>query len=277
MLRSFVSLARSLNMSRTVDELGFSRQTVRRHINELQSIRGVQLFDFQDRKYSLTKDGRQALYEAEVLLQRADNWLQNNANLVDGLPSVNLNLDDNLPFHAQRHPLHTVWTAGPPLLRAGLQSWMNSGFRIEDDEMAKIRKYLIIYRKNRDDWICTEVGDKSSYVSWLGWSWAKSAVGSSFESDPIGNAADAFVLDAYETVSRTGGAWYDHISTKLLRSDNPTPTPVNYQRLVFSMLFPNGEPAIASLVARTNNVQIYGFELGDGDRMPDSELMEFDM
>lgn len=277
MLRSFVALARTLNMTRTVAELGFSRQTVRRHINDLQELRGITLFDFEERKYSLTKEGKQALFEAEVLLQRAEYWLNNNTDLVNGLPSVNLRLPDNLPFHAQRHPLHSVWSFGPPLLQQGLEKWMQARFQIEHPCFQEVRKFLIIYRKNRDDWICTEVGERSSYVSWLGWNWAKSAVGSSFESDPLGNAADAFVLDAYETVSRTGGIWYDHISTKLLRSDSSSAVPVNYQRLVLCMQFPNGEPAIASLVARTNNMQIYGFELTDDDRMPDAEIMEFDL
>lgn len=276
MLRSFVTLARSLNMTNTVQELGISRQTIRRHVNELEALREVSLFDFTDRKYSLTPEGRQALFEAEVLLQKASNWICDNAGLVNGLPSVNLDLADGIPFHAQRHPLHLVWTMAPPLLQRGLIDWTAARTQIEDSQFQKIRDYLIIYRKSRNDWICTEVGEKSSYVSWLGWSWAKSAVGSSFESDPVGNAADAFLLDAYETVSRTGGIWYDHISTKLLRSDAEKPIPVNYQRLVFSVLFPNGEPAVASLVARTNNISIFGLAESDFDKIPASELMEFE-
>ena len=126
MLRSFVTLARSLNMTNTVSELGISRQTVRRHINELEAIRRVTLFDFTDRKYSLTPDGKQALFEAEVLLQKANNWIADNSNLVNGLPSINLQMSDGTPFHAQRHPLNAIWLMAPPLLKRGLTDFINA-------------------------------------------------------------------------------------------------------------------------------------------------------
>ncbi|MEM7291139.1 MAG: LysR family transcriptional regulator [Pseudomonadota bacterium] len=277
MLRSFVVLGRSLNMTRTVEELLVSRQTIRRHINDLEELRGVKLFDFNERKYFLTTEGKQALFEAEVLLQKSENWISKNANLVNGLPGVSLWLSDGIPFHAQRHPLHAVWELAPPVIQRGLNDWMDARAQIQHEAFQQVRDYLIVYRKSQNDWICSEVGEKSSYVSWLGWRWAKSAVGSSFESDPTGNAADGFVLDAYETVARTGGIWYDHISTRLLRSDSKTPRPVNYQRLVLSLMYPNGATAVASLVARTNRIIISGLEEEDFDPMDEEELMEFEI
>lgn len=252
-----------------------SRQTVRRHLNDLEELRGEVLLDFNERKYRLTEAGQQALLEAEILLQKAEAWVSKESGSVNGLLKVSLELDGKTPFHAQRHPLSRIWKSAPPLIQEGVRAWGASDFMLEAPAIQKIRPYLIVYRKNRGDWICTEVGEHSSYVSWLGWTWAKSAIGASFESDPVGNTADTFVLEAYETVVRTGGIWYDHISTRLVRDDVEKTVPVNYQRLVFCCLFPNGEPAVASLVARTNMIEIDGLSREEFEPMPAGDLMEF--
>ena len=44
LLRSFSTLARTLNLSKAVRELGSTRQTVRRHIYLLEEARGEKLF-----------------------------------------------------------------------------------------------------------------------------------------------------------------------------------------------------------------------------------------
>ena len=54
-LRSFSTLASTLNLSRAVDALGTTRQTVRRHISLLEEARGEELFALIDRQYVLTK------------------------------------------------------------------------------------------------------------------------------------------------------------------------------------------------------------------------------
>ncbi len=276
MLRSFCTLGRNLNLSKTVEELGISRQTVRRHVNDLQELRGTILINFDDRKYTLTDDGMHALGEAERLLARADNWMANTSGLANGLAHVSTEMGDGIPFHAQRHPVNKIWTCAPKLIQAGFAGWSSSRFDIEGSSMEAIKPYLISYRENRGDWICTYVGEESSYASWRGWAWAKSAVGSIFERDPISTEADGFILEAYENVMRTGSVWYDHISTKLVRSEDQVLTPVNYQRLVMCCSLPNGELSVASLVARTNNISIDGLEPGQIERMPDDDIMEFD-
>ena len=277
MLRSFCTLGQNLNLTKTVEELGISRQTVRRHINDLQELRGTVLINFDDRKYSLTEDGLHALGEAERLLARADNWMTNTSGLANGLAHVSTTMADGVPFHAQRHPVSNIWTDAPDLIKAGFEGWSGSEFDIESPNMEPIKPYLIGYRKNRGDWICTFVGEQSSYASWRGWAWAKSAVGSIFERDPISTEADSFILEAYENVMRTGSVWYDHISTKLVRNEDNILTPVNYQRLVMCCRFPNGELNVASLVARTNDISIDGLDLGPSEMMPEADAMEFQL
>lgn len=277
MLQSFTALGQTLNLSRAVEQIGVTRQTIRRHVNDLEELKNEKLFELQDRKYTLTPAGKIAMIEADQLLGKAANWLSNHSTFVDGLPCAKLYLENELPFFAQRHRLNKVWSMAPPLIREGVDAWISARARIEDEALKPIRPYLVIYRKLRTDWICVEVGERSSYATWLGSTWAKSAVGLSFHEDPIKSEADRFMIEAYDTVAHTGGAWYDHISTKLLRSEDGTPTPVNYQRLVLSCLFPDGEPAVAALIARTNRISIDGILPHEIADMPEADLMEFEL
>ena len=277
MLRSFTVLADHLSLTKAVTELGTTRQTIRRHIKELENIKQATLFDFVDRQYSLSKAGEECLASAKSVLASADSWLQGNELEVDGLMRVRFQDDDDANFFAQQHKLTKIWKSAPPLLRHGLSRWSASGAELEHRSMRKLRPYMVVYRRHADQWLCVDVGEKSSYATWLGFEWAKSAIGRSFNDDPVNSEADNFLVNAYNYVNSVGGIWYDHISTQFQRRANGAFQPVNYQRLVFSCLFPDGQPAVASVIARTNCI-----ELNTGDQiklpqMPKDELMEFDI
>ncbi len=277
MLQSFVALAKNLNLSKTVDELGTTRQTIRRHIRELETLSGESFLVLRDRKYVLTSAGERALATAEELLGKAEHWLIDRDKFTRGLRSASIMQENDVPFYAQRHPLLNIWEMAPPLLKKGLGAWSKAQGQIENEAFDIISDYMVIYRQHKDDWICARIGEKSSYATWLGWSWAKSAVGTNFFADPISSKSDDFIIEAYKYTARTGGVWYDHVSTLFPRVINGELAPVNYQRLIFACIFPNGEPAVASLVARTNNISIDGIGAENIAFMQDSDLMEFDV
>ena len=276
MIRSFLVLARTLNVSKTAEDLNLSRQTVKRHIAELEDLKGMKLFEVTNRQYFLTQDGTAELEGAETLLERLDSWLDKEYELVAGLPRIHFKTDIE-EFWAQRYPASDLWNRAPPLLQRGLKSWGESEAQLDHPKLKKIRPYLIIYRRLKHDWICVEVGEKSAYSSWLGWQWAKSVIGLSFRKDPISTSSDCFIVDAYDTVARTGGVWYDHIHTKLPRTSYEELQPVSYQRLIMSLFFPDGQQAIAALVARTNRVNIRGLASETLPLMSEEDLMEFDV
>ena len=279
MLQTFTTLARTLNLSRTVKELNITRQTVRRYILDLEQIRNEKLFSREDNRYFLTKEGMSALGEAEAVIDAANAWVKNQQISVNGLEVFNLSQSDNSIFFAQRHTVNQIWNLAPLLLKNGFRAWVNSKGQLEHNSFKKIRPYLVVYRKYRDDWICVEVGEKSSFATWLGLSWAKSTIGCSFNFNPKQTEADNIILLAYEKVAQTGSVWYDHVATSLPRGrdkENKNNS-VNYQRIVFSCLFPNGETAVASLIARTNNISIEGIQPADIGVLADSDLMEYDI
>lgn len=276
-LKSFTTLARTLNLSHSVEELGVTRQTVRRHIDTLEHLRGEKVFEVTGRQYNLTEAGHHLLPEANALLARAGTWLFGQLSSVNGLASTKSKMSSGDWFYAQRHPINSVWDIAPPLLKKGLQSWSLAKSQLEHREMKSIRPYMVVYRKHDDDWLCVNVGEKSSYATWLGQIWAKSAIGRKYMEDPVNSQADQFMVQAYDTAYQDGGVWYDHISTQFPREKDGVPCPISYQRIVFACVFPDGEPAVAALVARTNHIVIEGLDAKDIPDISASDLMEYDI
>lgn len=272
MLRSFVTLAKFLNLTHAVNHLGSTRQTVRRHIEMLQSLRGQKLLAFEDRQYVLTKEGEVALVDAEQILLLDEAWMRRDVRVVNGLTAVLYNPDSDVPYFSQQHSIDTIWKNGTPLIQKGLQSWVESKAQLEAPEFDAVRDYLLAYRRHNHEWLCVSIGENSSYATWLGWSWAKSAIGKPLSADPMASDADQYVSQSYESILRGGGLRIDHVYTKIARTHGGTPEPISYQRLILRCMFPNGEYALVTLVDRTNTVQIVDVNLEELSAMDPAML-----
>ena len=103
LLRSFSTLARTLNLSKAVRELGSTRQTVRRHIYLLEEARGEKLFSVEDRQYRLTAAGRASLQGAEEILSFGEAWLGRSLSHKDRLVSIKRELSSKLKDSKDKH------------------------------------------------------------------------------------------------------------------------------------------------------------------------------
>lgn len=278
MLRSFVVVAETLNISKSVESLGLTRQTIRRHLDELEQLLGVQLFETSDRQYHITPAGKQYLGGAINLIEQVEQWANDEPKRRRGLETVShREADDGFFYFSQQHPLVSIWEQGVPLLKAGLQCWTQSGAAIEHSVIEQIRPYLLMFRKNRDRWLCTFVGERSSYASWLGLTWAKSAVGSGLDDDAANPKDSRYVARAYEETSSCGSPRYDHVYGSFSREEGGELVPVSFQRLICPCTLPDGEPMIAVLVARTNCISIDAVDPAQVVPTPENDLMEFDV
>lgn len=262
-LNSFVCLARSLNLSHASKELGFTRQTIKRHITDLETKIGTPLFDLENRKYVLTEAGKAALPGAKKILLNANSWFD---LLTDKLVIKQLKQAEggaNLNV-LQKHPVSLLNQEGPECLRNVLLKWVESGGRLEHPSMVEMQSRAVNFRKQGAFWICIHIGQQSSMASWLGEEHASSAAGELLEESPmIGNyAIDA--IEAYDETYYTGDLVYDHISAWLPHTKGGSPSIVNYQRLVVPCIFPNNERLVSSFVVRTNDIKI--------NNIPDSEI-----
>lgn len=279
-LRSFTTLASTLNLSETVQRLGVTRQTVRRHINTLEELKGAKLFELRNRSYSLTDAGMQCRLEAQAILDQTEDWLRNKsvrARSRGALERVSYKDEQGYSFHAQQHHLGRLWVDAPPLLRRAFEAWSQAELQLEHPAMTSIKAYRLVYRRLQNSWLCVEVGESSSYATWLGWEWAKSAVGRFSQDDPVGTDFDNFMSQAYHGVFVAGGARLDHIAGLIPRARNAEAIPARFQRLLLGCVFPDGEPALALFVARTNRVEISGLGPDEIPEMPTELLMEDDI
>lgn len=281
MMRSFTTLARTLNLSESVNQLGVTRQTIRRHIKTLEEIKGKPLFEVRNRNYTLTPEGQECLAEAERILAESEAWLSGHyvrrKNAGTALEHAVYEDDRGHDFHAQQHPLSRVWVDAPPLLQEGFRAWANARFMVEAEEMERIRPYLLLYRQYEEDWICVGIGEKSSYATWFDWARVKSAIGRHVSDSPTQQEIKKFVAGAYTEIINEGGARLDHIYAQTPREKGGRPNPVSYQRLLMGCAFPDGSPVLASLVARTYTIDIPGLDHKKVLQMPEDSLMDFDI
>ncbi len=273
MLKSFTTLARTLNLSKTVRKLGSTRQTVRRHIALLEEIKGQTLFELDDRQYRLTEAGRHSLREAEELIARGDAWLKNDSGHLNGLLHLTAQSEEGLYFFLQQHPLSWLWTRSSPLMRFGFHCWAEAEGEIEADAFAPIRPYLMIFRRLANDWVCVEVGDQSSYATWYGWRWERSSVGRGVASLPGGPGFANLLAQPFQDILATEAVRLDHIHTKIKKDETDTLVPISYQRLLMGCRFPDGSLAIAALIDRTHDIRIQNLEPALAQSMPENLIM----
>jgi len=273
MLNSFVSLARLLNLSHVSNELGFTRQTVKRHITELEDKIGASLFRLEDRKYVLTKEGEEALPGAKMLLLNANNWISG----ISGPHSskIKIEYEEGANFHfIQKHPISLLHTMGPKLLKSALKSWIDANGRIDHDALKALQLYAVNFRKQEKFWVCMSIGEKSSLASWLGQDLVMSSAGALIQESPITGNYTTDAVEAYDYVYHTGDIVYDHVCSGLPHTLGGRGDIANFQRLILPCTFPNGEGFISSFVFRTNNINISNFEYENIPKMSEEWEMK---
>lgn len=274
MIRSFVTLASTLNLSHAVKELGSTRQTVRRHISQLEASMGAPLFMVEDRRYQLSTMGESVLPSAEDILARGKLWLAGQSRSVGELQRLHAHKDD-WDFYQQQQPLGQIWTDQSLLLRETFRAWTMAGGEIESPLFAHVRPYLIIYRQSDVGWICVEFGQKSVYVNWFGQDYARSSIGRPISQMPAGKEFSHLIYEAFDEVQAAQMVRLDHVFTRMPRGESEGLAPVAYQRLIMSGFFPDRSSAVMSLVVPVETVKIKGLDAAKFTSLDPVEPMGF--
>ena len=272
MIRSFTTLARTLNLSHAVKELGSTRQTLRRHIALLEELKGVELFIVKERQYHLTRAGERALPEAEDILARGNSWLNRDVGHVQGLQHVSKVLPDGYFFHQQQRSIGEIWTNPRPLFRESVKAWTLAQGELEHDALQHIRPYFMVFRDSPSGWLSVEIGDDSAYVSWFGWTAARSSIGRDVGKMPGGDDFARLLSAPFDEVKYTRGLRLDHVFTLLPRVPDGPMVPLSYQRLMLGGTFPDGTFALISVVERCYDLDIDGVTENDAKTMPKEML-----
>ena len=235
MLRAFVCMSRNLNLSKTCEELGATRQTVRRHLNDLERIKGEQLFEVTDRQYRLTPQGEACLDGAKSLIIHLDAWSGQNSltkNFSEGLESSRFLDADGLEFLSQQHPVSKIALNGLPLLKRAFVAWGNAETQIEHTAMESIRPFSVLYRKGPAGWVFVDIGEHSAYAKWFGWArktLATSLTNSSQGHIPVFTMKVVFGSITFSLISRKREAilFLSHSKDYCLAESFPTAPPAS--------------------------------------------------
>tara|TARA_R110002124_G_scaffold198967_2_gene365796 strand:- start:1778 stop:2740 length:963 start_codon:yes stop_codon:yes gene_type:complete len=275
MIRSFVTLARTLNLSHAVKELGSTRQTLRRHIASLEEEMGKTLFIVDDRRYQLSASGEAALADAKDILARGKTWLSGGATSFGSLQVLKAHMG-SWDFYQEQKPIGLIWDESSVLLREAFRAWTMASGQIESAQLAHVRPYMLVYRESGADWLCVEFGSKSAYVGWFGTDYARSSIGRPIAKLPAGEEFGHMLNQAFFDIQATQLARLDHVFTRM-----PLPTadgwvPIAYQRLMMAGFFPDGSPAVMTLVMPTSKVLIHSLDPAELSDLVDIGTMDFD-
>ena len=276
MLRAFVVLSQHLNLSKACDELATTRQTVRRHITDLEGIFGEKLFEVTDRQYHLTAHGVGVLDEAKSLLLRIDSWSGQSSlkkNSSQGLEKLQYTDADGNVFHSQQHPVSQVALKGLPIMKKAFVGWGNAETQIEHPAMDEIRPYTVLYRKGPAGWVFVHVGEESAYARWFGWAWSRSAIGKLINDDNVGDEYNEFIAGAYSRIYDEGGVRLDHVLAHLPKAGG-APEAGTFQRLLLGGVFPDGTPGLILLAAITEQIEIDALEECDRPHLSADLIMD---
>ena len=276
MLRAFVSLGRTLNLSQTCLELGATRQTVRRHIRDLEQIKGEALFDLVERQYRLTPFGRSSIVEAKFLLLKLETWagLSNlKRDSSSGLEKLQYTDSIGRVYRSEQHSVSKIGMNGLPIIRKTFVAWGNAEAQFESDAMEKIWPYALLFRKGPSGWVFVRVGRESAYARWFGWEWSTSAIGKLISDDNIADEYNEFSLGAYARIYDEGGVRLDHVFA-YLEKDGGDPKPVTFQRLLLGGVFPDGTSGLIVLSALTEQIDIQSLDAADRPKLDRDLIMD---
>jgi biotin operon repressor len=275
MMRSFTALAGTLNLSQAVQDLGSTRQTVRRHISQLEAAMGCKLFEVEHRRYALTDHGTHALRPAQTLLDQGRVWYRGQFQDVDGMLRFSFNGGKGWIYHQQQQPMSVVWLCKSDLMRAALRAWTLAEGMLESAHLVKVRPYVLVYRAMADSWICVEVGERSFYAQWFGWSQARSSVGRNLNQFPGGEEFASLANAPFADINNGHSVRLDQVVSKMQLKDTGPMQMVAFDRLLMGVRMPDGSPAIVSVVDRSCEIRIKDLAKNILEAVPESAKVDF--
>ncbi len=228
----------------------------------------------------LTEAGKASLQEARDLLVRGEAWLDNRSSHIGGLSHCSCDVGEDgsgICYYLQQHPLGRLWQDGSHLLQAAFQMWAQARGEIESPKLARVRPYMMVFRQLGEDWICADVGEKSSFATWFGWEKQRSSVGCGLSDLPTFRDTAQFLVQPFREVMISQSVRYDHVFTLTQVKDRSDLVAISFQRLLLGCRFPDGSFALASLVYRTRDIDIEGLDPERVKLMPPEYIMDVDL
>lgn len=250
-IRSFVGLAAVKDVSVVADQFSTTRQTIGRHVHELENMIGCELFASIGARSELTDSGRLWTSRASEILDLAAPFMVGAS--VEG-PR----------YRSTQVPLRVLLDEGSkssPRLREFVNAWMRCDKRLASPDLARFCSELIVYERRNGAWYAKQIGENTALSDRYGIE--DTTVGAGMRVTEIMSGADlhdevSFLLDAVYT---RGGVHFSEVSCRLVNPITGLREPMLYERALVELTDDLGKPVIASLI------QV--FDLPQGGQEPD--------
>ncbi|MDX1711903.1 MAG: hypothetical protein R3316_12295 [Rhodovibrionaceae bacterium] len=125
------------------------------------------------------------------------------------------------------------------------------------ESIQDILDYLVLYQWDEESsqWVCLHAGRKCGCAWVYGQSWVRGAAGRPYRVDEPGRTYSKRVMHPYARVLETGEPWLGHIRA-IMERPGQTPLWVPYERFLFRVFAPNGQPMLACLSNITQDIDI---------------------
>lgn len=243
-VRSFVKLAYLGDVRAASDQLRITRQSIKRHILELENLLDVQLFERVGATSRLTSMGTLWLPRAQEFSELAAAFLNRRGANQAHYQST------QLPFRMLLND-----RSNSRLLHDFANAWLCSNQTLDCEAIRPFREQCIVYERKAGAWVSREIGEKSAFCLWFGSKITKASVGQRLAKMETGDDLQdeiAFLLDSVYT---RGGVHFSEVACNLHSPNHSGRIPVLYQRLLAELTDEYDRPVVASIIEITDPLQ----------------------
>lgn len=236
-VRSFVSLAFTGDVEVAARSQGQTRQTVKRHILELENLLETALFEQVGARSRLTEMGALWLPRAQEFSELASAFL-NRKGLNDA------------EYRSTQIPLRMLLNDGTnsQQLRHFALCWMEGEKSICSGWFEEFSSSCIVYRRIHGAWGARSIGSKSAFRLWYGAEMAQQSEGKTLENMASGDDLGGEVNFLLDSVYTRGGLHFSEVACKLDKPGSAFRVPVLYQRLIAEFIDELERPVVVSII-----------------------------
>ncbi len=269
------AVAHAGTVSGAAEYCSMERPTLKKKLEKLAVLMndGRELFNVKKGTKGdiLTPDGRRLWSRIEPYLHDIEEALTGieAVNDVDYDPEV---IDD---FISHEHSVRLLEAGNcVPLIKHAWRAWRDGGYFLDGTSMAALKSWLVVFQRRETGWEMFEVGERSSYATWYGEEVARNAIARVHENGRIPGTFEFNSWSPFAAVLDRCQPRYDHIQANIRR--NGKKEWVSMQRLAVPVRRADGTWVVASVVARTNQIEILSLAARDRHLLAECDVMDDD-
>lgn len=243
-VRSFVRLAYLGDVREAALQLGTTRQSIKRHVLELENLLEAQLFETIGATSRLTNMGALWLPRAQEFFELAGAFLNRKGS-------------NQAQYRSTQLPLRMLLRdpSNSELLRSFALSWMQDGQSTRSRCYSSYKDHCILYERVAGSWQSREIGKNSAFSKRFGPNITKKSEKKKLSEMQTGSDLHDEISLLLDGVYTRGGLHFSEVACNLYNSAGTQREPVLYQRLLAELTDQDDRPVVASIIQLIDPLQ----------------------